>query len=71
MGLIESLQLGLMTALTLENLMYCLIGVSVGMVVGVLPGIGHLAAISLLMPLTFHVPATAALVMLAGIYYGA
>jgi TctA family transporter len=71
MGLIESLQLGLETALTLENLLYCLIGVSVGMIVGVLPGIGHLAAISLLMPLTFHVPATAALVMLAGIYYGA
>lgn len=71
MGLIESLQLGLVTALSLENLFYCFVGVSVGMIVGVLPGIGHLAAISLLMPLTFHVPATAALVMLAGIYYGA
>lgn len=71
MDLLESLQLGLATALTLENLFYCLLGVSVGMIVGVLPGIGHLAAVSLLMPLTFHVPATAALVMLAGIYYGA
>ncbi|APX91653.1 hypothetical protein BWR19_01070 [Halomonas sp. 1513] len=71
MDLLESLQLGLATALTMENLLYCLLGVSVGMIVGVLPGIGHLAAVSLLMPLTFHVPATAALVMLAGIYYGA
>lgn len=71
MELLENLQLGLATALTMENLLYCLLGVSVGMIVGVLPGIGHLAAVSLLMPLTFHVPATAALVMLAGIYYGA
>jgi len=67
----DSLQLGFTVAMTSQNLAYCLLGVSVGMVVGVLPGIGHLAAISLLMPLTFHVPATAALVMLAGIYYGA
>ncbi len=71
MTLIDSLQLGFVTAMSLENLFYCFVGVSVGMIVGVLPGIGHLAAISLLMPLTFHVPATAALVMLAGIYYGA
>jgi TctA family transporter len=71
MGVWESLELGLAVAMTWENLAYCFLGVTVGMVVGVLPGIGHLAAISLLMPLTFHVPATAALVMLAGIYYGA
>ena len=71
MGILESLELGFAVAMTWENLAYCLLGVTVGMVVGVLPGIGHLAAISLLMPLTFHVPATAALVMLAGIYYGA
>lgn len=71
MELIDALQLGLATAISAENLLYCFVGVTVGMVVGVLPGIGHLAAISLLMPLTFHVPATASLVMLAGIYYGA
>ena len=71
MELLDSLLLGLATAATPENLIFCLVGVLIGMVVGVLPGIGHLAAISLLMPLTFHVPATAALVMLAGIYYGA
>lgn len=71
MEILQNLQFGLMTAMSWENLLYCLAGVTVGMVVGVLPGIGHLAAISLLMPLTFHVPATASLIMLAGIYYGA
>ena len=69
--LLANLELGLATALTAENLLYCLLGVTLGMVIGVLPGIGHFAAISLLMPLTFHVPATASLIMLAGIYYGA
>lgn len=71
MELIDNLQLGLVTALSTQNLLYCLLGVTLGMLVGVLPGIGHLAAISLLMPMTFHVPTTASLVMLAGIYYGA
>ncbi len=71
MGLLESLALGFSVALGWENLLYCFLGVTIGMVVGVLPGIGHLAAISLLMPLTFHVPSTASIVMLAGIYYGA
>ncbi|WP_099865552.1 tripartite tricarboxylate transporter permease [Pararhizobium haloflavum] len=71
MDVLANIQLGLLTAATLENLAYCFVGVTVGMIVGVLPGIGHLAAISLLMPLTFHVPATASLVLLAGIYYGA
>ena len=71
MELLANLELGLMTALTAENLLYCFLGVSLGMLIGVLPGIGHFAAISLLMPLTFHVPATASLIMLAGIYYGA
>lgn len=71
MGVVDNLLLGLETALTFQNLIYCLIGVTVGMVVGVLPGIGHLTAISLLLPLTFYAPVTAGLVMLAGIYYGA
>ncbi|GGK20459.1 tripartite tricarboxylate transporter permease [Salinarimonas ramus] len=71
MEILDGLQIGFATAFTLQNLLYCFAGVSIGMIVGVLPGIGHLAAISLLMPLTFHVPATSALVMLAGIYYGA
>lgn len=71
MTFIDNLLFGFEAALSLENLLYCLTGVTVGMVVGVLPGIGHLTAISLLLPLTFHAPVTAGLVMLAGIYYGA
>ncbi len=71
MSFADSLLLGFDTALSAQNLLYCLLGVTVGMVVGVLPGIGHLTAISLLLPLTFYAPVTAGLVMLAGIYYGA
>lgn len=67
----DNLMIGVETALTMQNLLYCLIGVTVGIVVGVLLGIGHLTAISLLLPLTFYAPVTAGLVTLAGIYYGA
>ena len=49
----------------------CLIGVAIGTAVGVLPGIGPTATIALLLPITFNLDAIAALIMLAGIYYGA
>ncbi|WP_285295490.1 tripartite tricarboxylate transporter permease [Aureimonas altamirensis] len=62
--------LGLSTALSLNNLFYCFVGVFLGTVVGVIPGLGALAAISMLFPITFHLDATAALIMLAGIWYG-
>ncbi|SFU22836.1 tripartite tricarboxylate transporter permease [Mesorhizobium sp. YR577] len=62
--------LGLSTALAPQNLFYCFVGVVVGMLVGVLPGIGAMAAISMLFPLTFYLDPTAAIIMLAGIYYG-
>jgi TctA family transporter len=65
-----NLALGLATATAPLNLLYCFIGVFLGTFVGVLPGIGSLAAISMLMPLTFYVPPETALIMLAGIYYG-
>eukprot|EP01036_Dinobryon_divergens_P041858 gene41858-55523_t len=52
------------------TLAYCFFGVLLGTIVGVLPGIGALAAISLLLPLTYHMPPTAAIIMLAGVYYG-
>lgn len=68
--LIPSISLGLSTALTFHNLIYCLLGVSLGMLIGVIPGIGALAAISLLLPVTFHLDPTTALVMLGGIFYG-
>jgi putative tricarboxylic transport membrane protein len=70
MDMLSNLALGLDAAISLNNLMYCFIGVFLGTLVGVLPGIGALVAISLLLPITFHLDATAALVMLAGVYYG-
>lgn len=62
---------GFGTALTPTNLMMCFVGVLLGQLVGVLPGIGPSAAIALLLPLTFGADPTAALIMFAGIYYGA
>jgi TctA family transporter len=68
--LFPNLALGFSVALTLQNLMYCFIGVFLGTLIGVLPGIGPLATMSMLLPLTFVLPPVAALIMLAGIYYG-
>jgi putative tricarboxylic transport membrane protein len=65
-----NLTLGFSTAVSPINLMYCFIGVTVGTLVGVLPGIGPLAAIAMLLPITFSLPPVGALIMLAGIYYG-
>jgi len=69
-NLAGNISLGLSTALTATNLFYCFIGVLLGTVVGVIPGIGALAAISMLFPITFHLDPTSALIMLAGIWYG-
>ncbi|CAH1689710.1 Uncharacterized 52.8 kDa protein in TAR-I ttuC' 3'region [Hyphomicrobiales bacterium] len=66
----SNLAVGLATALTLENLAYCALGVTLGTFLGALPGIGVLIAMSMLFPVTFHLPATAAIIMLGGIYYG-
>ena len=71
MELFQNLFFGFTVALTLQNVLYCFIGVLVGTLIGVLPGIGPLGTIAMLMPLTFNVPPVAALIMLAGIYYGA
>ncbi len=68
--LFSNLALGFATAVSLQNLMYCFIGVFVGTLVGVLPGIGPLAAIAMLLPITFNLPPVGALIMLSGIYYG-
>src|SRR6187402_3058654 len=54
-----------------QNVFLCLIGVRVGTLIGVLPGIGSLATIAMLLPITFGLPPVGALIMLAGIYYGA
>ena len=69
-ALLHNLVLGFGVALTLENLMYCFLGVFLGTLIGVLPGIGPLATMAMLLPLTFALPPVAALIMLAGIYYG-
>jgi putative tricarboxylic transport membrane protein len=70
MDLLANLALGFETAFSPINLFYCFLGVFLGTFIGVLPGIGALAAVSMLLPVTFYLPATAALVMLAGVYYG-
>src|SRR5918992_3862376 len=70
MELISNLGLGLSTAITPINLLYCLIGVFLGTVIGVLPGLGPTATIAMLLPITFVLPPISALIMLAGIYYG-
>ncbi|MBU1314760.1 MAG: tripartite tricarboxylate transporter permease [Alphaproteobacteria bacterium] len=70
MDMFSNIALGLETALTPVNLLYCFLGVFLGTFIGVLPGIGALAAISMLFPITYHLEPTTALIMLAGIYYG-
>lgn len=71
MELINNLAFGFEHALTLQNLMYCAIGCTLGTLIGLLPGLGPLSTISLLLPLTYSIPLNGAIIMLAGIYYGA
>jgi putative tricarboxylic transport membrane protein len=70
MDILANLAIGFDTAFSAQNLFYCFLGVFLGTFIGVLPGIGALATIALLLPITFHLPSTSALIMLAGIYYG-
>jgi TctA family transporter len=71
MDLFGNLIFGFGVALSWQNLLYCLVGVTVGTLIGVLPGIGPLGTIAILMPITYGVSPVGALIMLAGIYYGA
>src|SRR2546427_7793788 len=71
MDVLQNLALGFDVALTWQNLLFCAIGCTVGTLVGLLPGLGPLATISILLPLTYSIPTGGALIMLAGIYYGA
>ncbi len=71
MELYHHLLLGFSAAVTWQNLGYCLLGCTLGTLVGVLPGLGPVAAIAMLLPATYALPPDAALIMLAGIYYGA
>lgn len=67
---LSNLSLGLSTAFLLQNLPYVLLGVTIGTLAGVIPGIGALTTMSLLAPMTFHLDPTAGVIMLAGIWYG-
>jgi putative tricarboxylic transport membrane protein len=69
--LISNLYLGLSVAASPYNLFFCFIGALVGTLIGVLPGVGSVATLSMLLPITFGLPPVGALIMLAGIYYGA
>lgn len=68
---LQALATGFGVAISGQNLLYCLVGAVVGTLVGVLPGLGPIAGIALLIPVTFGLNATSAIIMLAGIYYGA
>jgi putative tricarboxylic transport membrane protein len=71
MDILHNLVLGFQVALLPTNLLFCFVGVVIGTLVGVLPGIGPVGAMALLLPATFAVPLSSSLIMLAGIYYGA
>ncbi len=71
MDLLSNLALGFSTALSLHNLFYAFAGVLIGTLIGVLPGIGPIATLAMLLPTTYALEPTSALIMLAGIYYGA
>ncbi|MDZ4396061.1 tripartite tricarboxylate transporter permease [Cypionkella sp.] len=71
MDMLQNLGLGFSVALTLNNIFFCFIGCLIGTLVGVLPGVGPVATISILLPVTLALDPTGALIMLAGIYYGA
>ncbi len=66
----EGLLGGFVAVMTVDNLMYCFIGVLLGTVVGILPGLGPLTTIAILLPITFKMDVTSAIIMLSGIYYG-
>ena len=71
MDIFSNLALGFATAFSLSNLFYCFIGVVLGTLIGVLPGLGPVATIAMLLPVTFSFQPVTALIMLAGIFYGA
>src|SRR4030095_12875100 len=71
MELLTNLGIGFGVALTYQNLLYAFFGVLLGTLIGVLPGIGPVPTIAMLLPITYARPPFSALIMLAGIYYGA
>lgn len=70
MDFIEHLSIGFSTAFSIANLLYCFVGVTLGTLIGVLPGLGPVPTLAMLLPITYALDPTSALIMLAGIYYG-
>src|SRR5258708_37002402 len=71
MDVIANLGLGFAVALTIQNIAYCFIGALLGALIGVLPGIGPVTTVAMLLPVSFTLPPESAMILLAGIYYGA
>lgn len=71
MDTFQNLLMGFQVALSLQNLLFCLIGTTIGTLIGVLPGIGPLTGVAILIPITFGMDATTAIITMAGLYYGA
>jgi putative tricarboxylic transport membrane protein len=71
MDILSNLAIGFGVAVTLKSLAYCFVGVFLGTLIGVLPGIGPVATVAMLLPLTFNLDPATSMIMLAGIYYGA
>lgn len=71
MEALDNILVGFQLALSIEGLLYCLLGVALGTFIGALPGIGVMGTVAILLPITFHIEPLLALIMLSGIYYGA
>ncbi|EKF41620.1 transmembrane protein [Nitratireductor indicus C115] len=71
MEILTNLEAGFAVALQWDNILFCFIGVTLGTIIGLLPGIGALSTISMLLPITFYMDPTTAIIMLAGVFYGA
>src|ERR1035437_4510317 len=71
MDFMKNIALGIDVAFTGQNLFYCFLSVTLGNLMGVIPGVGEVATVSILLPVTYHVPPATGLIMLAGLYYGA
>ncbi len=67
----DNILIGFSVALSIEGILYCGLGVLLGTIVGVLPGLGTMATLAILMPINFHIEPSFSIIMLAGIYYGA
>src|SRR5574341_1876380 len=71
MDIFQTIVMGFQVALSLQNLLFCFVGVTFGTLIGVLPGIGPVTGVAILIPITYGLSATTAIITMAGVYYGA